>query len=217
MGAIRHRCRVSGGINAPLHASRTARLVFGRMRGYPPIKSYNYHIKSTRKPRNGIIIRSGEIGEDDEEDFGAVNIDDIIQQHAEEGNVDQDDEHEEEEEQEEEEEEEDGYLEPPSRVRQLPELLHSAGCVESIDGIPDIPIENVITCNSDNGSVNSLYVCAPSEDGEEDGHDWANEAGALGAVAVLAARPLPDCVLPVVVVDDLMLVLSKVAAEFYGM
>lgn len=172
------------------------------------ITSHNYNLMNTRKQRNGTIVRSGE---EDEEDFGALNIDDIIQQH-----VDEEDEYNEAEEEEEGEEEEHGYPEPPSRVRQLPELLHSAGCVESIDGIPDIPIENVITCNSDNGSNNSLYVCVPSEDGEEDGHDWANEAGELGAVAVLAARPLPDCVLPVVVVDDLMLALAQVAAEFYG-
>eukprot|EP00889_Picochlorum_renovo_P007758 jgi/Picre1/34788/NNA_002254.t1 len=115
---------------------------------------------NTRKQRNGTIVRSGE---DDEEDFGALNIDDIIQQH-----VDEEDEYNEAEEEEEE------------------------------------------------GERRRAWIPRASIEGwRGGGHDWANEAGELGAVAVLAARPLPDCVLPVVVVDDLMLALAQVAAEFY--
>ena len=110
-----------------------------------------------------------------------------------------------------------GYPERPKRERRLPELLLTAGCVSTSEGLPDVMIRNIITCNSDNGAENSLYVCVPSEDEEgEDGHDWADESSELGAVAVLAERPLPDCVLPVVVVDDVMAALTQVASEFYG-
>ena len=116
------------------------------------------------------------------------------------------------------EESRDGYAERPKRERRLAELLVAAGCVSTLEGLPDVAIENIITCNSDNGGENSLYVCVPSEDVEgEDGHDWADESAELGAVAVLAERALPGCVLPVVVVDDVMAALAKVASEFYGM
>jgi hypothetical protein len=37
----------------------------------------------------------------------------------------------------------------------------------------------------------------------------------MGAVAVLAARPLPDALLPVVVVPDLQAALGRLAAAFY--
>ena len=158
--------------------------------------------------RNRPLSRRWRATEDD--DF--LNIDDIVEQTAagsdsEDEYVGSDDE-----------EEEEGsfvYPDPPSRVRDLSELLLSAECVESAEGIPSISIENIITCNSDRSAANSLYICVPSEDGEEDGHDWANEAAALGAVAVLAERPLPDCSLPVVVVKNTLQVLSRVAAEFY--
>jgi len=140
-----------------------------------------------------------------------LSIDEIIEQAATDTDSEEDDDESEIEEGEFE------YPDPPRRMRQLSELLLSAGCVESSEGIPDIGIENVITCNSDTSAANSLYVCVPSEDGEEDGHDWANEAAALGAVAVLAERALPDCSLPVVVVGDTLKALSRVAAEFYDM
>jgi hypothetical protein len=110
-----------------------------------------------------------------------------------------------------------GYPERPKRERRLPELLLAAGCVSTSEGLPEVMIRNIITCNSDNGAENSLYVCVPSEDVEgEDGHNWADESAELGAVAVLAERPLPGCILPVVVVDDVMAALTQVASEFYG-
>lgn len=150
--------------------------------------------------------KATQAGGDDE----FLNIDDIVEQAAA-GEVEEGDE----EEYESDRDDVIEYPDPPARMRHLAELLISSGCVESSQEIPDIAIENIITCNSDSSSPNSLYVCVPSEDGEEDGHDWADEAEALGAVAVMAQRPLPGCSLPVVVVDDTLKALSKVAAEFF--
>jgi len=153
------------------------------------------------------------LGKDDEEEY--LQIDDIIESQnltadgtdGRDGDV----------ENEEEEFDVSEYPEPPQRVRRLPELLQVSGCVDSPEGVPDIPISNIITCNSDSAIEGSLYVCVPSEgDDGSDGHDWADESAELGAVAVLAARPLPGCLLPVVVVDDVMKALSLVSDEFYG-
>lgn len=163
----------------------------------------SYH--QYRKPLSSIECRA--TGDDE-----FLNIDEIVEQAAAAADIDvgEDDEMEGD-------MEENGftYPDPPARMRQLSELLLSSGCVESTEGVPAIAIENIITCNSDTSAANSLYICVPSEDGEEDGHDWVNEAASLGAVAVVAGRPLPDCSLPVVIVQDTLKTLSMVAAEFY--
>lgn len=137
------------------------------------------------------------------------------------------------------------YPERPVRRRALADLLRAAGFEEAAASAPNVTIADIITCNSPNrekevrletrdpvtGEVTSvefeydgasnvredaLYVCVPSEDGLADGHDWADEASQLGAVAVISDRPLPDCLLPVVVVDNTLQALGRLAAEFYG-
>jgi hypothetical protein len=206
----RHTLGSLGGIPTGVHAYNPPRaFVMGQ-----PVLRRLQQCKITRSESKICGFKVNALGNEDEE---FLNIDDIVQQQGELG-MGREDQVLLEQEYEEESYNEEEYPEPPSRVRQLGELLVSAGCVDTqtAEGIPDIPIENIITCNSDASSENSLYVCVPSEDGEEDGHDWADDAADLGAVAVLASKPLPDCLLPVVVVDDVLLALSKVAAEFYG-
>lgn len=107
------------------------------------------------------------------------------------------------------------YPESPPRSRMLHELLESAGYGHVAATAPNMEINHIVTCNSETPVENSLYVCVPSEDGQFDGHDWADEAAELGAVAVLAERPLPGSLLPVAVVDSTLGALGKLAAEFY--
>lgn len=109
------------------------------------------------------------------------------------------------------------YPEPPARARSLADLLTKAGVpVENVVGDAGVVIENIITCNSDSASPNALYVCVPSEDGEEDGHDWVDEAAEMGAVAVIAEPGrVQSSLLPVIEVDDVLSALAALAAEFY--
>lgn len=109
------------------------------------------------------------------------------------------------------------YPNPPARARSLADLLTKAGVsVESMVGDASVVIENIITCNSDSSSPNALYVCVPSEDGGEDGHDWVDEAADMGAVAVIAEPGrVQNSSLPVIEVDDVLSALSALAAEFY--
>lgn len=110
-----------------------------------------------------------------------------------------------------------GYPEPPARARSLADLLLKAGVtVVNTVGDASVVIENIITCNSDSASPNALYVCVPSEDGEEDGHDWVDEAADMGAVAVVAEPGrVQNARLPVIEVEDVLSALSALAAEFY--
>ena len=111
------------------------------------------------------------------------------------------------------------YTEPPERRRDLRELLLAAGYGPEGQASPEtsgIEIRNIITCNSDRGGEGSLFVCVDDEEGGADGHEWADEAVNAGAVAVVAARPIPGCLLPVVVIPDLLTALGRLAAEFYG-
>jgi UDP-N-acetylmuramoyl-L-alanyl-D-glutamate--2,6-diaminopimelate ligase len=107
----------------------------------------------------------------------------------------------------------------PERSRLLPDLLKSIGYFEAAESAPALEINNIITCNSENASEGSLYVCVPSEDDPEDeeldGHNWADEAAELGAVAVISERPLPGCLLPVIQVEDTLTALAAIAEEFY--
>lgn len=107
----------------------------------------------------------------------------------------------------------------PQRKRFLPDLLKSIGYYDAAESAPALEITNIITCNSENASEGSLYVCVPCEDDPEDeeldGHNWADEASDLGAVAVIAERPLPGCLLPVIQVPDTLDALAAIAEEFY--
>ena len=108
------------------------------------------------------------------------------------------------------------YPPRPERSYGLRELLRAAGCGAAAEAAPDLPIHNIMTCNSETAAPGSLYVCVPSTDAGDDGHDWAAEAEVLGAVAVLAERPLPDAGVPVVVVESTLRVLGALGSAFYG-
>jgi UDP-N-acetylmuramoyl-L-alanyl-D-glutamate--2,6-diaminopimelate ligase len=107
----------------------------------------------------------------------------------------------------------------PQRKRFLPDLFKSIGYFDAAESAPALEITNIITCNSENSSEGSLYVCVPCEedpeDEELDGHNWADEAAELGAVAVVASQPLPGCLLPVIQVPDTLAALAAIAEEFY--
>lgn len=108
-----------------------------------------------------------------------------------------------------------GYPERPLRQKRLAELLSLAGYEEEAQNAPDIIISNIITCNSETPAEGSLYVCVPSDDGHHDGHDWANEAADIGAVAVIASRPIEGCLVPVIIVDDALIALGRLANIFF--
>lgn len=59
-----------------------------------------------------------------------------------------------------------------------------------------------------------LFVAVRGE--VADGHDYAAQAVANGAAAVLAERPLPDLGVPVVVIPDLRACRGALAARYYG-
>lgn len=67
------------------------------------------------------------------------------------------------------------YPEPPARSYRLAELLRQAGLEEAAAEAPDVEISGILTCNSISPTEGALYVCVPSEDGQHDGHDWADE------------------------------------------
>ena len=60
----------------------------------------------------------------------------------------------------------------------------------------------------------ALFAALPGE--HADGHDYAAAAAAKGAVAVLAARPLPEAGAPVIVVADVTLALGGLARAVLG-
>lgn len=59
-----------------------------------------------------------------------------------------------------------------------------------------------------------LFVCWKGA--RHDGHHYAGDALARGAVAIVCERPLPDVAAPQIVVDDARLVMAHMAAAFYG-
>ncbi|EPR44452.1 UDP-N-acetylmuramoylalanyl-D-glutamyl-2,6-diaminopimelate/D-alanyl-D-alanyl ligase [Desulfovibrio sp. X2] len=63
--------------------------------------------------------------------------------------------------------------------------------------------------DSRQAGTGDLFVCLPGE--RADGHDFAPKAVEQGAVAVLAARPLPGLGAPVLVVPDVLRALGRLA------
>src|ERR1044071_10165814 len=59
----------------------------------------------------------------------------------------------------------------------------------------------------------TLFFCVPGF--TRDGHDFAPDAVARGAVALVVQRPL-DLGVPEVLVDDVRATMARVAARFYG-
>ena len=82
----------------------------------------------------------------------------------------------------------------------LPDGLRRDGAAE--------PISDVVT-DSREARAGSLFVCIVGE--RADGHDFAAKAVQNGAAAVLAARPLPGVTVPVLVVEDTVRALGRLA------
>lgn len=126
------------------------------------------------------------------------------------------------------------YPAPPERSWRLQDLFAAAGLelVSSSAGggrqgvpgsaaraaCPDLTVRGLLTCNSPRGLTQSLYICTPATDDELDGHDFADEAADVGAVAVLAehGRKMPACSIPVLRCRDLQQAVGRLAATFYG-
>ncbi len=94
----------------------------------------------------------------------------------------------------------------------LAQVLAGAG-ESSLSGNPDVTVSS-IAVDSRAAEPGALFVCLPG--GVTDGHRFAADAIARGAVAVVAQRPLdlPDGV-PVALVGNTLAALSAIAATFY--
>ena len=90
----------------------------------------------------------------------------------------------------------------------LAEVAHAVG--GSTHDIPDLtlPVTGSVEIDSRKVTPGGLFVAFQGE--RVDGHDYAKQAVASGAVAVLAARPVG---VPAIVVDDVQLALGALAAH----
>lgn len=92
--------------------------------------------------------------------------------------------------------------------RSLAELLRGMAVTTS-----DVAVRHPVE-DSRQVERGSLFVAVRGA--TADGHDFAAQAVAQGAVAVLAERPLPDLGVPVVVIPDLRTSRNALAARYYG-
>src|SRR5215217_1792251 len=83
---------------------------------------------------------------------------------------------------------------------------------EVLGGGPDVVVTDLTFDNRLVGP-GSLFFCVPGF--TRDGHDFAPDAVARGAVALVVARPLGLGV-PEVVVGDVRAAMARAAARFYG-
>jgi UDP-N-acetylmuramoyl-tripeptide--D-alanyl-D-alanine ligase len=71
-----------------------------------------------------------------------------------------------------------------------------------------------VVVDSRQATSGALFAALPGE--RVDGHDFAAAAARAGAAAVLAARPLPDAGVPVIVVPDVTTALGRLARAVLG-
>ena len=76
------------------------------------------------------------------------------------------------------------------------------------------PELRLIAYRSDSIEAGDLFVAIKGN--VADGHDYALDAEARGAAAIIAQRELPGITIPVVVVDDSRMALSALSAKFHG-
>jgi UDP-N-acetylmuramoyl-tripeptide--D-alanyl-D-alanine ligase len=90
----------------------------------------------------------------------------------------------------------------------------------SESGIPEIStyagvvITGPVVVDSRQVTPGALFAALPGE--QADGHDYAAAAASNGAAAVLAARPLPEVAVPVIVVSDVTVALGLLAKGVLG-
>lgn len=90
-------------------------------------------------------------------------------------------------------------------------ILEAASCL----GISDAQVKNAqgiicsVVTDSQKVTNNSLFVCIKGKN--VDGHDYARDAEKNGASAILAQKPLPGLSVPVLVTDDTVRAIGKLA------
>src|SRR5690606_5700938 len=100
----------------------------------------------------------------------------------------------------------------PGYAMKLRALLSSAGI--SADGIADVQV-SAVTADSRTVQQGALFVAVPGT--VRDGHDFADDAAAKGAAAIVAQRrPASAGRVPAVLVDDTRRALAMLAAAFHG-
>jgi UDP-N-acetylmuramoyl-tripeptide--D-alanyl-D-alanine ligase len=82
------------------------------------------------------------------------------------------------------------------------------------DGDAGVMVTGPVVIDSRQAVPGALFAALPGE--RVDGHDYAAAAVANGAAAVLAARPLPDVAVPVIVVSDVTAALGLLARGVLG-
>jgi UDP-N-acetylmuramoyl-tripeptide--D-alanyl-D-alanine ligase len=82
------------------------------------------------------------------------------------------------------------------------------------DGDAGVMVTGPVVIDSRQAAPGALFAALPGE--RVDGHDYAAAAVANGAAAVLAARPLPDLAVPVIVVSDVTAALGLLARGVLG-
>src|SRR3954452_13188323 len=80
------------------------------------------------------------------------------------------------------------------------------------DGAPEVPVTGLAYAST-SVSEGTLFFCVPGF--KTDGHDFAPDAVARGAAALVCTRPLGLGV-PEVVVDDVRAAMADIAARFHG-
>jgi UDP-N-acetylmuramoyl-tripeptide--D-alanyl-D-alanine ligase len=81
-------------------------------------------------------------------------------------------------------------------------------------GDAGVMVTGPVVIDSRQAAPGALFAALPGE--RVDGHDYAAAAVANGAAAVLAARPLPDLAVPVIVVSDVTAALGLLARGVLG-
>jgi UDP-N-acetylmuramoyl-tripeptide--D-alanyl-D-alanine ligase len=82
------------------------------------------------------------------------------------------------------------------------------------NGAKNVTVAGPVVIDSRQAVPGALFAALPGE--HADGHDYAAAAALGGAAAVLAARPLPEAGVPVIVVPDVTLALGLLARAVLG-
>jgi UDP-N-acetylmuramoyl-tripeptide--D-alanyl-D-alanine ligase len=90
----------------------------------------------------------------------------------------------------------------------------AGGDVAGVPGADAAMVTGPVVIDSRAAGPGALFAALPGE--RVDGHDYAAAAARNGAAAVLAARPLPEVSVPVIVVPDVTLALGLLARGVLG-
>jgi UDP-N-acetylmuramoyl-tripeptide--D-alanyl-D-alanine ligase len=96
----------------------------------------------------------------------------------------------------------------------LAEIAAATSGAISGSGAANVTVTGPVVIDSRQAVPGALFAALPGE--HADGHDYAAAAALGGAVAILAARPLPEAGAPVIVVSDVTLALGLLARAVLG-